>query len=378
VNLLDIMTSPWAIEPRALETICAVINRRLAGEQVDLLDISAKLGRPLANEKQPITIVGGVAVIDISGPLARSMNLMHDISGGTSTQVVGAQLERAIADPSVHGIVLAIDSPGGTVAGTQELADRIYAARDTKPIVAAAANMICSAAYWIGSAASKVFLASDTDIAGSIGVVATHTDYSGRAAQLGLKISEIAAGKYKRIASEQAPLTAEGRAEIQSKVDHMYSVFVDAVARNRGVPTDTALERMADGRTFPGRQAIDAGLVDGIKTLDQVISEVSAAGARGISFAGATRVVNSGGSPGVSAPAAAAMADASALAKELAGLGLRLDDGEIAFLASGERPTGAQGISLHARVRVAREGAAGRKCSAVDAVNHVMKEFSLG
>src|SRR6185312_6654550 len=79
--------------------------------------------------------------------------------------------------------------------------------------------------------------------------------------------------KYKRVVND-GPLSDEGKATIQDQVDHIYSVFVDAVARNRGTDSATVLKNMADGRTFMGRKAIAAGLVDGVSTLNDAIQQL--------------------------------------------------------------------------------------------------------
>jgi signal peptide peptidase SppA len=175
----------------------------------------------------------------------------------------------------VHSIILAIDSPGGTVDGTQALADAVLAARESKPIVTLASGAMASAAYWIGSAAQQVFIADGTTTVGSIGVVATHVDVSGAEAQRGIKTTEIFAGKYKRMASQYAPLTESGRATIQDQVDYTYSLFVSAVASQRGVSEEQVLKDMADGRVFIGAQAVQAGLVDGVSTLAALVAQLN-------------------------------------------------------------------------------------------------------
>ena len=103
-----------------------------------------------------------------------------------------------------------------------------------------------------------------------------HVDISGAEKQAGVKTTEITAGKYKRVASQYGPLTEDGRSDIQSKVDYIYSVFVDDVARNRGVDAAMVVKNMADGRVFIGRQAVDAGLVDGVATLEEIVARAAA------------------------------------------------------------------------------------------------------
>jgi signal peptide peptidase SppA len=271
-NFLGIINSAWAIEPSKLIEIQALYSARMRGEQVDLAAVEKKLGRPLANEARSYSIQDGVAVLPLDGVLGKKMNLMTQISGGTSTQLAAQSLTDALNDPAVHSVVLSIDSPGGTVDGTQILANAVYAARQVKPVVALANGCMCSAAYWIGSAAQSVFIADSTTLVGSIGVVASHTDVSGSQLAQGVKTTEISAGKYKRIASNYEPLTPVGRQSIQDQVDYTYSLFVDAVAKNRGVNSSVVLRDMADGRVFMGKQSIDAGLTDGIVSLDSLVA----------------------------------------------------------------------------------------------------------
>jgi signal peptide peptidase SppA len=275
MKILDILTSPWAIQPDKLLEIQAIYATHLRGEKIDIAGIEAKLGRPLANEQKPYEVVDGVAIVDISGVLAKRMNLFSQISGGASMQIIERDMRMALNDSSVHSIILAIDSPGGTVDGTQGLADFIVASRDIKPIVTLSDGVMASAAYWIGSAASKAYISNSTVAVGSIGVVASHVDVSRREEQMGIKTTEIYAGKFKRIASQYAPLSEEGKQSIQDQVDYLYSLFVGAVAKNRNVSEEKVLQDMADGRVLVGQQAIDAGLVDGVSTLQGLIAQLN-------------------------------------------------------------------------------------------------------
>lgn len=273
MKLLDVLTSPWAIEPAKLLEIQAIYATHLRGDKIDIAGIEAKLGRPLNNEAQRYIIQDGVAILPLEGVIAKKANLFSQISGGVSTELAARDLRDAMADSAVHSIILLIDSPGGTVDGTQALADIVAAS--TKPIVTLANGTMASAAYWIGSAANAAYIADSTTIVGSIGVVATHTDISQAQEKEGLKTTEIFAGQYKRIASSYAPLSKEGRQTMQDQVDYTYSLFVSAVATNRGVSTDAVLSNMADGRIFIGQQAIDAGLVDGVSTLDALVAKLN-------------------------------------------------------------------------------------------------------
>ncbi len=266
MRLLDVLNAPWAIVPEKLLEIREIYFTHLRGEKIDLRAIEARLGQALNNEQQGYQVVEGVAVLPIEGVIAKRMNLFTHVSGGVSTQLVERDFKAALTDHRAHSILLSVDSPGGNVDGVFELARAIYEARGRKPVVALANGMMASAAYWIGSAADRVLITGETTQVGSIGVVATHTDISKAEEMRGVKTTEITAGKYKRIASEHKPLSDEARAAIQEQVDHVYSVFVNEVARHRGTDVETVLDKMADGRIFLGKKAIEAGLVDGVST----------------------------------------------------------------------------------------------------------------
>ncbi|MDF3821980.1 S49 family peptidase [Leptospira sp. 96542] len=277
MKLIDLVNAPWAIIPERLVEMQGIYATHLRGEKIDIAAIEARLGRPLANDQQEYVVRdGGIAVLPIEGVIAPKANLFTRISGGFSAQMGIAQIESAMADSRVKGLVLLIDSPGGSVFGTPELAATVRELSDRKPIVAVTDGMMASAAYWIGSAANAVYASGPTVQVGSIGVVTSHTHVPTGAAQ----VTEITAGRYKRMGSSNKPLTEEGAQYLQGQVDHLYSVFVDAVADNRGSSTDVVLEHMADGRIFIGQQALDAGLIDGFATLDAIVEQMAADPAR--------------------------------------------------------------------------------------------------
>jgi signal peptide peptidase SppA len=276
MTVLDVLNSPWAITPDRLESIHAIYAARLRGEDPDLAGIEARIGRPLQNEPQGYEVRDGVALVPLRGVLAQRMNLMSNISGGTSTELFARDIRQAAEDPAVASIIVMADTPGGAVAGTQAAADVVRSVRGVKPIATYAEGLMASAGVWIGTATDLVVLADGATQVGSIGVVATHTDVSQREEQLGIKTTEIVAGRYKRAASQYGPLTETGRETIQEQVDYLYGLFVADVAQNRGVSVEAVLENMADGRMFIGQQAVDAGIADSIGTLEGLIATMNA------------------------------------------------------------------------------------------------------
>ena len=270
-TLIDLLRSPWAVIPDRLEEIQAIYATHVRGEKIDIGAIEARLGRPLANEQQDYTIRdGGIAVLPIRGVMAPRATMLTQISGGTTADALTKQLESMALDPRVRGAVLAWDSPGGSVQGIPALAASIRALADAKPLVSVSEGTMASAAYWTGSAANAIYASGETDTLGSIGVVARHS-YDPR----NTTTTEITAGRYKRIVSDTAPLTKEGRAYMQAQVDEIYAVFVETVAANRRASVEDVLSRMADGRIFIGRQARDAGLIDGFATVDTMVERMA-------------------------------------------------------------------------------------------------------
>jgi capsid assembly protease len=272
MRLLDLMTAPWALLPEQLTELQRIYATHLRGEKIDVSAVEARLGRTLANEQRSYTVEqGAVGLFELSGVMAPKANMLMQISGGVSTQMAAQQVRSMRTDPRVRAAILALDSPGGSVLGTPAFAEEVRLLAATKPTVALSRGTLASAAYWVGSAANAVLIEGVTDQVGSIGVYQRLTLEAAQPGQI-----EMVRGKYKRMSlNGQAP-DPEQMAYLEAQLDHMYAVFVDAVAAHRGTSADDVLERMADGRVFIGQQAIDAGLADGISTLDALIERMAA------------------------------------------------------------------------------------------------------
>ncbi|MDN5537444.1 S49 family peptidase, partial [Comamonas sp.] len=253
----------------------------------------------------------GVAVISAMGALVHRTRLEADSSLLIGYNDLAADMEDALAQPEVHAIALVLDSPGGEVSGAFELADRIYAARGRKPIVAVADGMAASAAYLAASAADEVVLTT-TSYVGSIGVVMRHVDYSRALANEGINVSHIFAGEHKVDGNPYQPLPTSVREHLQADIEGLYQMFVQAVARHRGMEEQAVRDTRA--AVYRGVAGVAARLADRIGTADAVIADLSARRARsypagaGMSFQlqGASM-----GDPQTIQPAAAAPAEPS-------------------------------------------------------------------
>jgi signal peptide peptidase SppA len=264
----------WAIMPEKLKMIIEVLDNRVAGIMFDGAEIEARVGRRATRFSG---IKGNIALISLFGIISQRMNMVSASSGGTSTEMFSQVFNRTIADKSIGAVVIDTDSPGGSVAGIQELSDLIYNARGTKPIISVVNSLMASAAFWIGSSADEIVMTPSGQI-GSVGVVATHVDQSAANEQLGRKITIIKAGKYKAESNPFEPLTDDAAANMQNEVDSYYSDFVDALARNRDTTAKRVQDGFGQGRMVRANEAIAAGMADRVGTLDQVVEQLAPKG----------------------------------------------------------------------------------------------------
>ncbi|MHB8071551.1 MAG: signal peptide peptidase SppA [Candidatus Cryosericum sp.] len=265
----------WALHPAKLEEMYLFFDRILGGEKIEFPQSAA--GKSGNRAEEAYEVREGVAILPVYGIIDKRMNIFMNYSGGTSTELLARDFRQAIADPQVEAILLDIDSPGGSVDGTKELADLILAAREQKPVVAYANGLMASAAYWVGSGAQMI-LAPETAEVGSIGVALMHYDYSAADQMEGVKRTVITGGKFKRIASDEKPLSKEGQEYLQGMVDDYYALFLEAAAAARGLDVKTVHEKMADGRIFVGKKALKAGLIDQIGYLNDALALARAKG----------------------------------------------------------------------------------------------------
>lgn len=221
-----------------------------------------------------LSIDGGLATISIKGPLVNSDSPFLEMFGMTGYPEIRDALTTAATDTSVKQILLDVDSGGGSVSGVDDTANLIRNIHaNVKPVTTYTDGVMASAAYWLGSSAGEV-LSGKTAMVGSIGVIATHKEYSAMYKADGIGVTVVRAGKEKALANSNEKLTEKGKAQIQQMVDASYQVFVEHVAEMRGKPYEYADKKMADGQEFIGKAAADVGLTDGVSTFDAVVSDL--------------------------------------------------------------------------------------------------------
>jgi ClpP class serine protease len=266
-----LMGHQWAMLPDHLERMMAIAQRiqsdpKSAREMLEQRQAIMEKQGDLMDGTRKVRLQDGVATVPIIGPICRYADMFSEFSGMTSLEKVAPDFQKAVDNPDAKAVLLYLDSPGGEVNGTSEFANMVYAARQKKPVVAYVANLGCSAAYWIASAASRIVVA-DTGTAGSIGVVAT---FRKRRQDNTIEIvSTQSPHKRPDIESDS------GRATIQQHIDKLASVFIGAVAQYRGVNESTVISKYGQGGVFVGSDAVDRGLADQVGTLESLVSEYS-------------------------------------------------------------------------------------------------------
>lgn len=259
----------WALPPSMLADMEAIARREL---QVGRLDALTTRDGESLNSAPSVEMRDGVALIKVRGVVSRYASWMHDICGGTSTEALAKSLSTAIEDPKARAVVLWIDSPGGQVNGLNEMAELIYQSRGSKRIVAYVGGQACSAAYWMASACSEVVIDATAEL-GSVGTVA------------GFRIPPQAEGEQRiEIVSSNAPnkrldpTSEAGQSAVQTIVDDLETVFIDAVSRNMGVTRDKVLADFGRGGTFIGAKAVQQGMAHRLGSLEGLIAELGGRG----------------------------------------------------------------------------------------------------
>lgn len=256
-----IFSTPLLIAPSKLDAILSVVGPRLG---MDLEWPKAPDG-PEGEDKErgEVQVEARIAVVPVVGTLANRVDALDAMSGMTGYETLGAEIDRLAEDPDVDAILLEVDSFGGEAAGCFDLADRIFAARQAKPVYGVANQYAMSAGYALLSQCEKVFVPQSGEV-GSIGVVTTHVDMTAAAAQEGVRVTHIHAGTHKVDTSPFVALTDEAKERLAADVGQLYEQFVGLVARGGRVDAEGA--RGTEALTYIGERAVEAGLADAVGT----------------------------------------------------------------------------------------------------------------
>ena len=266
VTDLDQYFGPWAVHEQRFTAMLG---------SLDKLDIEAHVKSQKSEASQASddrdfqTLRGNIANIRLSGTMTKRGS---SFSGGGTVRT-RRQIRQAMNADEIGGILLTIESPGGAVSGTKELADDVSQANGRKPVWVFAEDIMASAAFYVGSQASKIF-ANEPAMVGSIGTFMVVYDFSQAFEEKGWKVNVIRAGDFKGAGIAGTEVTDQQIAEWQTLITKSNDIFLSAVQRGRGF-NRAQLEQLADGRVFMASDAKDVGLIDEVSTFDAVVDQMS-------------------------------------------------------------------------------------------------------
>lgn len=216
----------------------------------------------LESPKSKIRKENNVAVIEIAGPVFRYETIWTWLNGGCSIERLMEQFDTAMEDESVGAIVLDVNSPGGEFDGAPLFADAIFRSKGKKPILSYISRMAASAGYWIASASDFVVMHNSAE-AGCIGVLMRFMDEQDESRTISSQVSP------KKVIDLN---TNEGVDQVQSYVNKLGLIFVESVAKNRGVSVDKVISDFGQGDVIVGADALTAGMVDSLGNFKDTIS----------------------------------------------------------------------------------------------------------
>lgn len=270
---LDQYFGIWAVEPERGQ---ALFNRAAAMNLT--AHVQANANREIKAEAEPLTMTSKtpgqrdqtIAVITLAGTLTKAGSSLDD-----SSSLVRARrdIQLAAADPSIDGILLYVDSPGGTAAGTQDTAAALAAANIKKPVLTYVEDLAASAAYWIGAQADRIVANNQTATVGSIGVYSVVYDFSAAFAKEGIQAHLFTTGPLKGAGTLGTQLTPDQAAQFQSRVDQIHQHFKADLAAGRKMAAAT-VDALATGRTWLAADALALGLIDAIGGFDFAVSQL--------------------------------------------------------------------------------------------------------
>ncbi len=201
-----------------------------------------------------------IAVISINGPISieESGGSLLSPETGTGSNTIAELIKKAEKAPEVKAIIFEINSPGGTVVASEEMANAVKSAK--KPTVALMREVAASGGYWVASACDKI-VADPATITGSIGVTGSYLQYSGLMEKYGITYERLVSGQYKDTASPYKELTPAERDMMMKKINSINSLFINAISQNRNL-NKSYVSSLATGEIFLGTEAKELGLVD--------------------------------------------------------------------------------------------------------------------
>ncbi|MCA9013706.1 MAG: S49 family peptidase [Planctomycetaceae bacterium] len=242
--------------------------------QVSNFDLAAHVEQGEIGQQDPSRVETSksnvIALVDINGTLTKRGSSFSRAGGMVYLK---RQIRQLANDSDIAGIVLQIDSPGGTVAGTADLAVEVASAREKKPVYAFCEDLTASAAYWIASQCTKVFANNKTAMIGSVGTYVGLYDLSGMAEKEGIKAIVIKSTDLKGAGFPGAEITEQQISVWQELIDKTQSQFTQGVSSGRSISIAEA-EKLATGRVYVAEDALSLGMIDEIASFEIMLADL--------------------------------------------------------------------------------------------------------
>lgn len=255
------MNNIYAMEESALNKYLSIYDNAALHEAIN------KYAGQVDYKTYDVTYHGNVGVIHISGIVSRHADMLASFFGLGSAAIenIAKDFQSLLDNEEVNSIILDFDTPGGAITGVNELAEIIYNARGIKPIKAYVTGMACSAGYFLAAACDEIII-DEMGSVGSIGVMRVVSKQNDKSV-----IFKSSQSPMKNIDGE----SEQGKAEYQAKVDYLASIFIDKVAKYRGITADEVINRGNKGGVLVGAVAVTAGLADRLGSMDSLIEELN-------------------------------------------------------------------------------------------------------
>ncbi|HIZ89048.1 MAG TPA: S49 family peptidase [Candidatus Mucispirillum faecigallinarum] len=255
------MNSIYAMEESSLNKYLSIYDNAALHEAIN------KYAGQVDYKTYDVTYHGNVGVIHISGIISRHADMLASFLGMGSAAIenIAKDFQSLLDNDEVKSIILDFDTPGGAITGVNELAEIIYNARGIKPIKAYVTGMACSAGYFLAAACDEIII-DEMGSVGSIGVMRVVSKSNEKSV-----IFKSSQSPMKNVEAE----SELGKAEYQAKVDYLASIFIDKVAKYRGITSDEVINRGNKGGVLVGAVAVTAGLADRLGSMDMLINELN-------------------------------------------------------------------------------------------------------
>lgn len=263
-------------------------ERNLKSEtQIRLLDEDGKESLLDALADSVYQVAGGVAVISATGDLVNRDSWINPYANRVSYNTLSHALKRALEDDSVHTILQAVGTRGGDAEGISSYTDNLKAASKIKPVYSWSGSQMLSAGYWISAPSKKIFGTLMTKV-GSIGAIVEARSIHRMLQEAGIDIYVARGGKDKSPLHPAEPISDKAKAKLDEEANQMHGFFLEHVMENRPKLTQATQKKWGEGGTFYGQEAVDVGLIDGLKTLSETIEFLDAKGGKAAGSPGAS------------------------------------------------------------------------------------------